>query len=88
MYIGHGRLCVSVCAAPHSFSTARTRMQLWGMVRGAPSYAVHYRAHLQSVHGFRCYGNIHTLREMSVSALILAYHKPFSSSLLLYVLFV
>ena len=63
MYIGYGCLCVclsmclSVWPSPHSHTTARTRMQLAGMA-GVP-LVVHYWANLQSVHGFRCYDNIH-----------------------------
>jgi len=46
MYCGHARLCVclsvclcvclSVCPRPYAHSTARTRMQLGGMVEAAP----------------------------------------------------
>ena len=32
MHIGHGRLCLSVCPSPHSYTTARTQIQLVGMV--------------------------------------------------------
>ena len=35
---------------------------------------VHYRSTLQSVHGFRCYGNIRGWYEMSARTLVLAVH--------------
>jgi len=82
MYIGYNRLCVcvSVClslaASPHYCTDPDVT---WGMVGGALHAVVHYWADLQSVHGFRCYDNIHVCkvialytanseREMSASA--------------------
>jgi len=59
MYSGHGRLCVCLRAytSPHSHTTTRTRINL-GHHTGCPP-VVHHWADLQSMHGFRCYGNIH-----------------------------
>jgi len=61
MYIGHGRLCVSVClcvclslaAFPHYCTDPDVS---WGMV-GVWPLVVHYWADLQAVHEFRCYDN-------------------------------
>jgi len=52
---------VSVCPSPHSHTTARTRMLVGRMVEGC-RLVVHYGADLQSVHGFRCYDNIHVCK--------------------------
>jgi len=59
MYSGHGRLCVCLRAypSPHSHTTTRTRINL-GHHTGCPP-VVHYWADLQSMHGFRCCGNMH-----------------------------
>ena len=59
MYSGHGRLCVClrVYPSPHPHTTTRTRIN-FGHHTGCPP-VVHYGADLQSMHGFRCYGNIH-----------------------------
>jgi len=56
MYCGHARLCVCLSAAvrPHCCTDPDVT---WGRGRGCP-LVVHYWAHLQSVHGLRCYGNI------------------------------
>jgi len=65
MYIGHGRLrvCLSDC-----LSVPRRILILLhgpgcnlGDDRGCP-LVVHYWADLQSVHGFRCYDNIHACK--------------------------
>jgi len=45
MYIGHVRLCdvcvcLRVCPRPHAHPTARSQMQLWGMVGDAASCAL------------------------------------------------
>ena len=63
MYIGHGRLCVclSVAAFPHYCADPDVT---WGNGRGCP-LVVHYRADLQSVHGFHCYDNIARTRNVS-----------------------
>jgi len=62
MYIGHSRLCVcvSVClSVPRRISTLLHGPGCnLGHGRGCP-LVVHYWADLQSVHGFRCYDNIH-----------------------------
>jgi len=54
MYTGHDRLCVclSLAACPHCTDPDVS----WGMVRGA-LYSCALLTDLQSVHGFRCYGN-------------------------------
>ena len=66
MYIGHAHLCVSVClplaACPHYCTDPDVT---WRNGTGCP-LVVHCWAHLQSVHGFRCYDNIRE-REMSAS---------------------
>jgi len=60
MYIGHARVCVSVCvclslaACPHYCTHPAAT---WDNGRGCP-LVLHYWANLQSVHGFRCYNNI------------------------------
>jgi len=59
MYCGHSRLCVclSVCLSaavcPHYCTDTNVT---WGSVKRCP-LVVHYWADLQSVHGWRCYGN-------------------------------
>ena len=56
MYSGHGSLpsvCLCVCPSPH----LRAPDVTWGNGSGCP-LVVHYRADLQTVHGFRCYDNI------------------------------
>jgi len=54
MYIGHGRLCVSV---PRRISILLHGPGCkLGYGTGCP-LVVHYWADLQSVHGFRCYDN-------------------------------
>ena len=61
MYSGHGRLSVSlaVClSVPRRIPTLLHGPGCnLGNGRGCP-LVVHYWADLQSVHGFRCYGNI------------------------------
>jgi len=82
MYIGHGRLCVSVCqsltAFPHYCMNPDVTC---GNGKECP-LVVHYCTDLQSVHAFRCYDSIHACnlialytasaysaeREMSASA--------------------
>ena len=56
MYIGYGCPCLSVCPSPHSHTDPDVT---WG---NAPSCALHYWADLQSMHGFRCYDNIHVCK--------------------------
>ena len=59
-------ICVSVCASvclslavfPHYCMDPDVT---WGSGRGCP-VVVHYWADLQSVHGFRCYDNIHVCK--------------------------
>ena len=46
---------VSVCPRPHAYTSTDPDVT-WGSGRGCP-LVVHYWAHLQSVHGLRCYGN-------------------------------
>jgi len=64
MHIGHARLSVclsvylSLAAFPHYCTDSDVT---WGMVGGC-SLVVHYWADLQSVHGFRCYDNIHVCK--------------------------
>jgi len=57
MYTGHGRLsvCFSLTAFPHYCMDLDVT---WGNGNGCP-LVMHYWTDLQSVHGFRCYGNIH-----------------------------
>jgi len=63
MYSGHGHLCVCLClcvclsltAFPHYCTDPDVT---WGNDRGFCHLVVCYWADLQSVHGFRCYGNI------------------------------
>jgi len=60
MYCGHARLCVcvSVCLSSAAcLHYCRDPDVTWGSGRGCLP-VVHYWADLQSVHGFRCYGNI------------------------------
>jgi len=60
MYIGHGRLCVSlsVCLSLAVFPHYCTDLDVtWENGRGCP-VVVHCWADLQSVHGFCCYDNI------------------------------
>jgi len=56
MYIGFGRLCVSLSLAtfPHYCTHPDVT---WGDGRRCP-VVVYYWADLQSVHGFRCYDSI------------------------------
>jgi len=63
MYCGHPRLCVclsvcvSVCvSAAACLHYCKDPDVTWRSGRGCP-LVVHYWAHLQSVHGLRCYGN-------------------------------
>jgi len=60
MYIGisHLSVCLSFWPLQHSHTTARTPLQLGGMVAGCP-LVVHYWADLQSAHGFCCCDNTH-----------------------------
>jgi len=66
MCIGHGRLCVcvSVCLSecfavfPHYCTDPDVS---WGNGKGCP-VVVHCWADLQSVHGFRCYDNVHVCK--------------------------
>ena len=54
-----------VCLSLDAFSHYCTDPDVtWGMVEGALSctVVVHYWADLQSVHGFRCYDNIHVCK--------------------------
>jgi len=69
MYIGHARLCVClclcVCSSPHAHTIYCTDTdKTW---RNGTGYllVVHCWANLQSVHGFRCYGNIVRTRNVS-----------------------
>jgi len=56
LYIGHSRLCVCLFLA--TFPQYCTDLDVsWGNGRECP-LVVHYLADLQSVHGFRCYGNV------------------------------
>jgi len=67
MYIGHARLCVclSIClpvaALPYYCTDPGVT---WGNGRGC-LLVVHYWADLQSVHGFRWYGNLARRRNVS-----------------------
>jgi len=56
-------VCLSLAACPHYCTDPHVT---WRNDRGCPLVA-HYWAHLQLVHGFRCYDNI-AEREMSASA--------------------
>jgi len=58
MYIGHARLCVCL-SVPRRIPTLLhgPECNLRGTVWGDP-LVVHYMAALQSVHEFRCYGDI------------------------------
>ena len=63
MYIGHGRLCVCVCASvclsvPRHIPTLLHGPANLGNGRGARPLVVHYWADLRFVHGLRCYDNI------------------------------
>jgi len=58
MYSCYVYVCVSVCLSLTALPRYCT--ELGGMV-GVP-LVVHYWAHLQSVHGFRCYDNIHVCK--------------------------
>ena len=66
------RVCVSVCL----FAAVRPHYCMdpdvtWRRGRGCP-LVVHYCADLQSVDGFRCYGNITRTRNVSEYMLVLA----------------
>ena len=73
MYIGHGRLCVCLCVClsiPRRIPTLgllhRPGRNL-GNGRGC-RLVVHCWADLQSVHGFRCYDNIHVCKLIALYA--------------------
>jgi len=52
-------VCLCVCLSVAAFAHYCTDPDAaWGNGRGCP-LVVHYWADLQSVHGFRCYDNIH-----------------------------
>jgi len=63
MCIGHGRLCV--CVSVCTFRRIPTLLHgpgcKLGNGKGCP-VVVHYWADLQSVHGFRCYDNVHAYK--------------------------
>jgi len=64
MYIGHGHLCVclSVCLSLTAFPHYCTDPDVtWGNITGCPLVVCCW-ADLQSVHGFRCYDNIHVCK--------------------------
>jgi len=64
MYIGHGRLCVclSVTRSLAAFQQYCTDPDVsWRNGSRCP-IIVHYWADLKSVHGFRCYDNIHVCK--------------------------
>jgi len=67
MYIGHGCLSVSVCLSVcRGIATLLHGPDVtWGNGRGCPILE-YYWADLQSVHGFRCYDNIHVCKLMAV----------------------
>ena len=60
MYSDHGRLCVclSLAAFPHYCTDPDVA---WGNGRRFPLVLQRW-PHLQSVHGFRCYDNIHVCK--------------------------
>jgi len=73
MYIGHARICLSVClsaaACPVAHTTACTDSEsdvTWGVIGGAP-LVMHYWADVQSVHEFRCYEPMTTRRTRNLS---------------------
>jgi len=58
------RVCLCVCLSTAACPHYRTDPDVtWGNVRGCP-LVVHYWADLQSVHGFRCCGNIARTRNV------------------------
>jgi len=63
MYIGRGHLTVvSVYLSLDTFPHYCMDLDVtWGNGRGCP-VVVHYWVDLQSVHGFRCYDNIHVCK--------------------------
>jgi len=61
MYIGHGRLCVCMSACLSLAAFPHGPRCNFGNGRGCPP-VVHCLADLQSVHGFRCYDNIHVCK--------------------------
>jgi len=68
MYIGHGRLCVSLCVCVSVPRRIPTLLHEPGCnLRNSTGFplVVHYWADLQSVHGFRCCGNIARTRNVS-----------------------
>ena len=80
MYIGRVRLsaCLYVCISPYVNTTAR-RLPLCNLGDGREcTLVVHYWADLQSVYGFRCYGNTRAYCEMSARTLVLAVLYAFS----------
>ena len=58
MYISHARLCVCVCLSdcprPHAHTTARTRMQLVGMIGSAPLGGFAIGAHDSTAANAKC----------------------------------
>ena len=66
MYIGHARLCACLSVPRHMHAllhvTGCNLGQWW--VGRCPLF-VHYAVDLQSVHGFRCYGNMHVSKDAS-----------------------
>ena len=61
-------VCLSAAACPHYYTDPDVT---WGSGRGCP-LVVRYWADLQSVHGWRCYGNITRTRNVSEYMLVLA----------------
>ena len=60
MYIGHGRLCLSVATFSHYCMDLDVS---WGMVEVPSSCAL--LADLQSLHRFHCYDNIGRMQNVS-----------------------
>jgi len=74
----HGSVCLCDSPRPHAY------IIVLGSGRGCP-LVVHYWAHLQSVHGLRCYGNITRMRNVSeymltVLTLCLVLHSVYTLS--------
>jgi len=70
-YCGHARLCVCVSVRGRMPTLLHGPGCNLDSGRGWP-VIVHYWADLQSMHGFRCYGNITRTRNVSEYMLVLA----------------
>ena len=85
----HGRLCVRLCVCLSLVAFIHYCADLDVTLKNGRGYTlvVQYWVDLQSVHGIRCYGNIHAEYEMSARTLALAvWMAGYSYSLVGYLL--